>query len=83
MSASTPIDGASNCKLYTKEQSHVTSHPTIQSSIKVTEMQRVMPTVDAPDVRGHPMSMSKLSMLSTAITEEENLDHVKLDTDVM
>ena len=29
------------------------------------------------------MSMSKLSMLSTATTEEENPDHGEWDTDVM
>ena len=35
-----------------------------------------------PDVWGHPMSMPKLSMLSTATTEEENPDHSEWDTDV-
>ena len=36
-----------------------------------------------PDVQGHPMSVSKLSMLFTATTEEENPDHGEWDTDVM
>ena len=32
--------------VFTREQSHVTSHLIVQSSKKVTELQRVIPTVD-------------------------------------
>ena len=46
-------------------------------------MQRSILIADALMSRGHPMSMSNLSKLSTATTEEENPDHGEWDTDVM
>ena len=65
-----------------KSHDQSSNHLTVQSSEKVTEMQRVILIADALMTQ-HPMSMSNLSKLSTAVIKEENHDHGEWDTDVM
>ena len=66
-----------NCISRKKSCDQSSNCPTIWSSKKVDANSGSL------NVLGHPMSMVKLPMLSTARPEEENPDHGKWDTYVM
>ena len=85
MPVSIPIDRASKLQIVYQEKSHVTSHPIVQPSghPKGDRNAEIDANSGSLDVLGHPMSMVKLPMLSTARPEEENPDHGKWDTYVM